>query len=367
MMKPMHIVSVALAAQAVVWVPAMAQNRLTVTTELASISNPGLAEVDPGSVTIIRVNPQYTIRREEGSVVTEVAFGALVERSSKTELSADRELPRASLLWQNTSAVSVFQLNASFEEASTRETEFADFGRVTIDSTSTTGSIGARWTRDLTAESSLDLAMSYRDIGYDSPALVEYSEALASAAYLLRPSANVGYSLTAEVSRLNPDGAARSASRTGLLFGYEREITEDLRLTASAGAVRVNLPQSKTYGVAGLRFAKTGERLGYLVGWSRSVGASGSVGGYERSEAYDASVTYSLTELSSLAIGASRTRSLEGSRDAGSTAYTRIRSELTQFWALTMGLEFRRSDPAGRPSARGHSAIVGLVYENPDF
>lgn len=367
MMKPMHVARLALVAQAFVWWPAMAQNRLTVTTELASLSNPGLAEVDPGSVTVIRVNPQYTIRREEGSVVTEFAFGALVERSNRTDLSADRELPRASVLWQNSSAVSVFEVNASLEEASTRETEFAEFGRVTLDSTSRTGQIGTRWTRDLTPASSIDIAAAYRQVNYDSSALVEYAEVLASAAYLFRPSETTTYSLAGDVSRLNPDGTTPSASRAGLLLGYEREITPEQRVNANVGVVRVNLPQKKTYAVGGLRFSHAGERLGYSLGWSRNVGASGAIGGYERSETYDAAMTYPLTELSSLAVGATRSRSLEAARDAGSSVYARVRSELTQFWALTFGLEFRRSEPSGRPSARGHSAVVGLVYENPDF
>lgn len=357
----------AVVGQSFVWMPALAQNTLTVTTELARVSNPELAEVDRGSVTLIRTSPVYTIRREEANSLTEFAFGGTIERSSNTNLSANRELPRASVLWQNTGQLAVLELRASLEEASTRETEFADFGRVTLDSTERTGTLGARWTRDLTAQSRLELSALHRQVDYDAPLLVDFSETQGSAVYGFEPSDVVRYTATLGVARLNPEGGGESASRTGIGVGYQRDLTEELTVNANVGAVRVTLPQRKTFGIAGLRLGYEGERIGYTVSWSREVSAGGSVGGYERSEAYDASVSYPWSATTSLSVGAGRTRSLEADRNIGTTAYARVRSELTQFWALTFGLESRRAKPPGRPSASSNSAVVGLVYQNPNF
>lgn len=86
-----------------------------------------------------------------------------------------------------------------------------------------------------------------------------------------------------------------------------------------------------------------------------------------RSQGFEASLTYPFTASTSLSLGFNRVQSLEDDRDAGATAYARIRSELTRFWTFTMGLEQRRSMPFARPTAQGHSVAVGLVYAHPDF
>lgn len=356
-----------LVAHSFAWQPAMAQHTLTIPTEIAHISNPGLSTVDSGSVTLIRFDPQYTIRLEEESAVTEFAFGGLIERSSDTSRSANRELPRASVLWQNTSAVSVFELRASLEEASTRETEFAEFGRVTLDSTSTTGLLGTRWAHDLTPSSSMELAATHRLVRYDTPLLLDYSETQASALYAFQPGANARYTLAANASHLNLNGLARTAALAGLRAGYERDLSENVTLRATLGAVRVNLPRRQTHAVGELRLSYEGERIGYAFRWSHDVSASGSLGGYERSSALDAALTYPLTANTTLSVGAGRVRSLEAGGDIGASAFVRTRTELTRFWALTLALESRRATPSGRPSARSNAAIVGLVYENPNF
>lgn len=366
-MKSRLMAHFVLVGQSFAWLPAMAQHTLTVPTEIAHISNPSLSEVDSGSVTLIRIDPQYTVRLEDESAVTEFTFGALIERSSDTSRSANRELPRASVLWQNTSAVSVLELRASLEEASTRETEFADFGRVTLDSTSRTGLLGTRWTHELTPSSSIELTASHRQVSYDTPLLLDYSETQASALYAIQPGANARYSLAANTSHLDLDGPGRNASLAGLRAGYERDLTENVTLRANLGAVRVNLPRKQTHAVGGLRLSYEGERIGYAFGWAQDVSASSSLGGYERAAAFDAALTYPLTANTTLSIGAGKVRSLEPGGDSGTSAFARTRTELTRFWSLTFALESRRATPAGRPSAHSNAVIVGLVYENPNF
>ncbi len=76
----------------------------------------------------------------------------MIEKSSNTNLSANRTLPSVGVLWESSSPIDVFGLRASLDEASTRETEFVDFGRVTRDSTQRTGTLGGTWTRNLTQQ-----------------------------------------------------------------------------------------------------------------------------------------------------------------------------------------------------------------------
>ncbi len=367
-MKNLRLVAPAvLGFQSLVWLPAIAQNTLTVPMEIVRISNPNLAAASPGSVTLYRINPQYTLQSVHETSRTELSLGAMIEKSGNTDLSANRTLPSVRVLWESSTPVAVFALRASLEEASTRETEFAEFGRVTRDSTERMGTLGGTWTRNMTASSSLEFAASYARVSYDTPLLVDYSETRGSLTQRVDLSANSRYSLLASMARLNPDRAGESASRGELGLGYEVDISEQLALNATGGAVRLSGPRRSTHFVGGVRLAREGERLGYAVSWSRNVLASGSLGGYVRSENVDASLTYPFSINTSLSVGIGHARSLERDRDAGVTAYARVRSELTRFWALTLGLEHRRSMPFGALTARGNLVAVGLVYTDSEF
>ena len=356
-----------LACQSFVGLPAMAQNMLTAPVEVVRVSNPDLAAESRGSVTFIRFHPQYTLRSVHGSSRTELSLGGMIERSSNTDLSANRTLPSVRALWESSSPIDVFALRASLEESSTRETEFAEFGRVTLDSTQRTGTLGGTWTRNLTLGSSLELAMSHARVSYDTPPLVDYSETLGSMAYRFESSAVSRYSLSASASRLKPSGGGESASRGELGVGYEVDLSEAVTLNASAGAVRIAAAGNKTDPVGDLRLTYTGERIGYAVAWSREVSAVGSLGGYTRSENFDASMTYPFSIDTSLSLGFENARSLEADRDTGALAYARTRTALSRFWAFTMGFEHRRAKSGGGPTARGNSVVVGLVYSHPDF
>ncbi|MFP8781480.1 hypothetical protein [Hydrogenophaga sp. RWCD_12] len=356
-----------LASQAFVWMPAAAQNALTVPVEIVRVTNPDLRTESRGNVTLYRFHPQYTLQSVQDSSRTELSLGALIERSSNTDLSASRSLPSVGLLWEHSSPVDVVVLRASLEEASTRETEFAEFGRVTQDSTQRTALVRGTWTRNLTAGSALELGASHARLSYDRPLLVDYRETLTSARYRIESSTTSRYSLSASASRLNPDGGGEGASRRELGVGYEVDIREGLSLNATAGVARSTVPRKKTVPVGGLRLTYRGELIGYQVGWSREVSAGASLGGYMRSQGFEASLTYPFTTNTSLNLGFNRAQSLEADRDVGSTVYARLRSELTRFWTFTMGVEQRRAKPFGRPTARGNSVAVGFVYAHPNF
>jgi len=359
--------SVLLGWQALMCVPAWAQNTLTVPMEVVRMSNPNLAADSPGSVTLYRLSPQYTLQSVQENSRTELSLGAVVERSSNTELQAHRTLPSVRVLWENSSPVAVLALRASLEEMSTQQTEFAEFGRVTLDSTERIGTIGGTWTRQLTANASLELSASHARVSYDTPLLIDYSETRAALSRRVELDANSRYSLIASASHLKPDGAGASTSFGEIALGYERALSERLNLTARAGAARIGSPSNSTHFVGALRLAYEGERLGYAVGWSRDVGASGALGGYRRAENFDASLTYPLSINTTMSVGVTHARSLDGPRDAGATAYARFRSELNSFWAFTLGLEHRRSMPLGAAEARGNVIAAGLVYTHPDF
>lgn len=366
-MKSVHCSLLVLACQPMAWLPANAQNMLTVPAEIVRVSNPDLAVDSPGSVTLYRIHPQYTLRSINGSSQTELTLGALIEKSSNTELAANRTLPRLGMLWENSTPVDVYGLRASLEEASTRETEFVEFGRISRDSTQRTGTIEGTWNRRLTATSTLELLATHARVNYDTPLFIDYRETRGSVVYRMEPDARSRYSLSASVSRLHPDETSLNGTRGELGLGYQVDLREGVTLNAAIGAVRTIAVRNKTYPVGALRIAYTGERVGYAVGWTREVSAGSTVGGYTHSETKDASFTYPFTASTSLSLGFGQIRTLDAERNVGSTAYARIRSELTRFWSFTMGLEGRQAKRSGGPTAKGVSLAAGLVYSHPDF
>lgn len=372
------------------WLSASAQNTLTVPIEVVHINNPNLvperrADGDPeaaardelrrGDVTLLRLHPQYMLQMVNGASRTELTLGGQIERSSDTALSANRSLPSVGVLWENRGPTRVIGLRASLAEESTREVEFADFGRVVLDSTQRTGSIGATWTTELTSSTDAEFALSHARVAYDVPLLRDYDETSASARYRWQHGANGRYALTASTARQRRDGDDRIGgaeernriSRHGLVLGYELQLSELVTLAASAGAMRTGSPDSRTHAVGSLRLAREGERFAYTLEWGRDLSADGSARGYTRADTFGASLSYPFTQNTTFTVGASHARSLDGEREEGSLVYARLRSELTPFWAATAGLEHRRARSFGAPSARGYAVILGLVYTHPDF
>ncbi|MGE0350250.1 hypothetical protein [Hydrogenophaga sp.] len=347
--------------------------------EVVHVSNPNLVpqgvgdDSSRGSTTLFRIHPQYTLQMAGEASRTELSLGAQIERSSDTALSANRNLPSVGVLWEGRGPTSVIQLRASLAEASTRETEFADFGRVALDSTQRTGSVGATWSRELTPNTGLELAAFHTRVKYDTSTARDYQETGGSAVYRWQVSENSRYALTASTARQQQEGSVgggvsnNRVSRTGLVLGYESELSERVTLAINVGGVRAGSLEKRTRSVGGIRLTGEGERLTYTLEWGVDVTADGTARGYTRADNIGVSLGYTLTAATSLTLGASRARALSGERSQGSLLYAQIRSELSPFWAATAGLEHRRARTGSVPFARGHSVTLGLVYTHPDF
>jgi len=360
------------------WSPAWAQNTLTVPMEVVVVSNPNLVpegmgdESRRGRATLFRLHPQYTLQSVNGPSRTELTLGGMIERSSNTSLSANRSLPSVGVLWEGRGPVSVFGLRASLAEASTRETQFAEFGRVALDSTQRTALIGATWTRELTSNSDMQLDGFHSRVTYDSSLARDYDETGASARYRRQLTESSRYTLTASTARQRQDRDASGAPpssipRTGLVVGYEIELTERMALGANLGVMRTGGIDGRTHTVGGFRLAREDERWTYNLDWGREVRSDGTTSGYTLADTLSVSLGYAFTADTSLTVGASHARALTGVRDAGTLLHARVRTELSPFWAVTAGLENRRARTAGAPYARGYAMTLGLVYTHPDF
>jgi len=347
--------------------PAGAQTTLTVPSEVAFISNPTLTTPSRGNVAVIRTSPSLQIQKVDGPIRTEWSLGATIERSSNTDRSANRTLPRAGFLWESTGPVSVLALRASAEVASTRETEFAEFGRVARDTNQRIGALGVEWTRNISEGSRWVLGATHRAVSYQGGLFTDFDETSGSAAYSTDLSPTARLSVGTTVATVNPAGLADNSSRAGITVGYETDLSEALLFAANAGFVRTDAATSSTNPVGGLRLTYTGERLRYTLGWTREVSAGGTVVGFTRVQNINASVTLPLSADNDVSFGISHAKLLDGARDAGATAFLRWSSVLSPFWTFTAGLEHRRAMPFTGPTARGQAVILGLTYSHPDF
>jgi len=352
---------------------AWSQHAVLVPIEVEHIRNPGLAPESPGNVTLYRVSPQYAIETVADDRRSVVNLGAVLEHSSNTALSANRTHPSVGFLWESIAPTSVLGLRASLEEASTRSTEFAEFGRVTLDSSQRTGLLGATWSKELTPVHRLALATGYTRVRYDSPLFEAYRELAASANVQTELGEGARYFVEGSAARLSPEGTSPNATRAGLMLGYEAALTEALEWQAAIGVVRTSSVLAQRDPVGHLRLVYAGERAGYSLGFERTVAAGGSVGGYALTEALDASMSYALTANTSMDLGARRAKSrasagVEGALDSvGTSLSVRLRSEISQWWAMTFVYERRRLEVPGSRSANGHLVGLGFVYSHPDF
>lgn len=344
-----------------------AQNALTVPFEVERVSNPTLAPDSAGSVTLIRISPRYAIESvadERRSVLT---LGGVLERSSDSSLSANRSLPSVDYRLEFGAPTSSWTFQGLLEEASTRTTEFTDFGRVGVDSTQRTAALSALWNREVTATSSVALGGAYTRVRYDTPLLIGYQETSASVLYRIQGGERTRYTVDGQAARLNAVDETPSSSRYGIIFGYENDLSDLLTMTASLGAVRTSGAVRDTGAVGSAGISYEGDRMTSSLEVAREVSPSGSVGGYDRTNALRGALSYPVTPQTTLSLALGYTRTLGLVRDTGSSVAFRVRSELSEFWALTFGVEHRTSRAQGFSSASGNVIGLGLVYSHPNL
>lgn len=347
------------------------QHALTVPVEFIHTSNPGLAAESEGSVNVLRFSPGYSIVSVDGAMRTELSLGAVVERSSNTDLSANRSDPRLGVNWQWSRPTTQLDLRGLLQESSARTAEFDSTGLVTVDSTRRIAEVGADWSQDLSPVTRLALGAARIQVDYETPLLVGYRESSTSAAIERKLAEDARILVEARYGLLYPDDLQRfsKGKRGSLVLDYEAALNEIWTLGLGVGRVRTTVEgesrNNTTVGRVLLRFR--GERFRSSLDWRREVAPSGSLGGYGRTNSVRWTNGFDLTSETSLDVSFSQSKSLEDRAATGRAASLVLRSTLSQFWTMSMGYEDRQSVPADGPKARGKSVSVGFSYSHPNF
>lgn len=359
--------SVLVAALAGLPLTSVAQSHVSVPVEIEHSSNPELTTDEAIGVTRLRVSPQYTLERRDGSTQTRLSLGGVLERSSNTSVSNHRSDPNLSYEIEQVFPVGSLGLRASLSESSTRQEEFAETGVVASDATQRNILLDGTWRRDLSDVSRLELGLGAAKVRYDTSSLVGYRE--------FRTSVGGGYDLGDETqltarwegSRLRPDQGIDRSSRRSFAIGLSTRLSEALRFVAEQGTVRTSgLGATRTPSTL-VRLEYAGERLTSNLEWSRSTAISGSFGGYTSTRQFGWTVDYAWSERTSFNLAASQSRSEGPGGAVGSSWMAGLRHSLDDFWSIEGRLGQLRTRPNAGGRANANVAGLVLTYSHPDF
>ncbi len=341
---------------------AHAQHSVRLASEIERIENPLLSSVSPGGATVVRLVPSYEFETQSDRIRSRFSVGAVLERSSNTDLLASRNYPNLGYTWGYTWPTASLELRASLAESATRNTELQDFGRVTVDSRERTVLAGATWTKELTARTRMALGLEENRVSYDTPLLRGFSEQEISSRFSWEASQRTTYYVEPAYARLNPSGFGDTSTLTRWLVGMTGELAPDWSLTVFGGQARTGSVQKSTDNVGGLRLNYAGSRISSAVEWARDMEAVGTIAGYARTEALRLRVAYQLTDKATVAATASRTRSVGVASGVGSVISITLENELAERWSSVLGVDDRRATDAAGATGRGWAVRAGLVY-----
>jgi len=347
--------------------PSMAQHSVSVPMEVEHSSNPALTTGGAVGVTRVRVSPQYTIQKEDGTTLTRFSLGGVLERSSNTAVSGHRSDPNLSVAMEHALPSGGIGLRVALTESSTRTEEFAETGTVASDATQRSIVAEGNWTHDMSEVSRFELGLGASHLRYDTLRLVSSREIRSSAGY--RHSLGEDTFLTArwEGARLHPEQGVARSSRNRFSVGLSTRLSEAFRLVGELGTVRTTGPGATRGPATLLRLDYSGERLLSALEWSRSTAVSGAAGGYTGTRLLGWTAEYALSELTSVNLAASQTRSQGVTGASGASFRLGLRHSLGEFWSLEGRVSQLRSRPATGGRATSNGVGVLLSYTHPDF
>lgn len=344
---------------------AHAQQSVSLAATVERIENPSLNLVSPGGATVLRVVPGYAYELQGDRSSSKLSLGAVVERSSNTALLASREYPNLDYLWRYNWPDARLALRAGLAESNTRNTEFQDAGRVTVDSKERTVTAGADWTQDLSARTQLALNAANARVSYDSLLLDGYQELKVLGRLSWEAVERTSFFFEPGYSHLSPLGNLATSSQFRWTLGMNTDLTPELSLRIFAGRARLEAPVASNGSLGGLHLVYTGRRMTSDLEWTKDATASGVAALYVNTQTVRMRVGYQITEDSTLTAGWSRAKSSGSSISRGTEIHLTLESQLSSNLTSTLGVEERRSaNPAGI-DAKGWAVRAGLSYAYP--
>lgn len=356
------------------------QHRITAPVGLSYDANPGLSETDAGGVYRVRVSPSYTLSRNAGGDEFQLKLGAVIEQSSNTALSRNRQDGNARLSWRTASDTTSWGWHAAYEQSAARAALLEETGQLSDDGTRTTRGLGAQLAHELDERHMLSVLADVKWHAYDFGHTPDHR--LSSAQVELSRAASPGqdWFVSAGVSQYAPDtvastgavhGTAPQSLQRGLLLGYRSQVDGspwDWQIRAGVarftGAFSDTMPQGEA------KLGYQSPRWHYSASMSRLPVANNLLGSFAPNTQTRLRAEYQLTEYTTVAVDASHNRTQASQTEATRQLGMQVSTDLSPLWRMTAQLRGTRAERhiAGLPTqASNRSASLVFTYLHPDF
>jgi hypothetical protein len=356
------------------------QHRIAAPVGLAYDSNLGLSETSPGGVYRLHVSPSYTLMRKAGSDELEFKLGALIEQSSDTTISRNRQDGNARLSWRTASATTSWGWHAAYEQSAARAALLEETGQLSDDGTRITRTLGAQLAHELDERHLLSAMTSVKwqahDFGHTpdhrlGSAQVELSRAAAPGQdWFVSAGVSQYAPRTMASAGVAPATAINSVQR-GLLLGYRSQVQgSPWDWQIRAGVARFTGAFSDTMPQGEVKLGYQSPRWRHSVSLSRLPVANNLLGSFAPNTQARFRTEYRWSEYTTVALDASHNRTQASETEATRQLGLQVSTELSPLWRMTAqwrGIQAARFVAGVPVQATNHSASLVFTYLHPDF
>jgi hypothetical protein len=335
-------------------------------------SNIQMVENNKESVTLYNFIPTFTFIARDELNTYRVNGGLLVQRSSNSSVSSDRDDPNLGLSWNRDFDKGSFSLSTDYTKSSTRTSEFRQSGSVFSDGSSVVRSYNANLNYTFSEKLNTVSGIGYIQTRYDTSTLSDYSNKFFNTRLNYLYSEKLSPFAEYSINSYQDDGTNTNnlVTNTGnsvsqnYSLGYVYQVNPRLNYDVAAGINHINSNGSQWIGSTGLNW-NIDDNSTLNAKLAREVSASG-LGGFQKSDRFTAAYVRQLTQKDSIGSSVSwaknKTINQTESKDLGAW-YSR---NLTENWSLRTYANYRNLKDSNR-DANGYLVGVSFGYNKPNF
>ena len=345
--------------------------QMTVPLSVEYDTNPRFSDNDKQSIWRYTAVPTYSISAVEDKNRWYSNIGFRIQRSSDKNISIDREDPNLLVGWNRQGERDEFNLLASYNENSTRNTELTTTGLINSDITATTKSIAADWSRLLTEKLNFTLGGELLKTSYDGAGFTGYITKSINSSLSYQTTEKLITFLNIGYVRYNSDSQntlGLQSSRNyenaqNYLGGLTYVVNPQLDFTVAAG--RNHTTSAGFANIGKVSFNYQAERHLIRGELERSVAATG-IGNFQESDRLNLAYSYDLNDKSTIGTA----YSLQKNNSLNSNEITYLNGfysrDLSDRWSMKVSLDYRKLKYTSR-SVSGEIAGLTFIYTTPEF
>ncbi|MBC7786628.1 MAG: hypothetical protein H7Z18_04045 [Methylophilaceae bacterium] len=268
---------------------------LSSTTEYDS--NPIMTEKNKQSLFRLTLAPTYSFAKIDENQKINFDASLNVQRSTDTQMSADRNDPRVNFGWLYGSAKNQYNVNLGYSKYSTRFSELTESGFIQQDGSVLNKNISAGWGRTITERLISKINASYSDAVFTAAGLSSYTSKQIngnlSYAYSEYFSPYIQASISDYKTQVNP----KPISSTNYSIGSTILVSERLDVNANVGLNHTSTAGNGWIALFGTHYKNEYSSLSATL--QRSVNPTGLTD-LQKTDSLVLNYTYDLSDLSAI-------------------------------------------------------------------